>query len=184
MESLYRLILSLFLIACIIASGCTDDEPPAPAPVAGIHAQPGSLIRIIGNVTGQGVVLQGVPRGTIDTITFAIGLAPGTKTLDLENMTIAYADAVRTEIIRPVEGYRGDPPAGYWGVVGTFNEMGTPNMRLDYDEQLIIRVNPRAPVVSDQVFTISIKPVEGKPLLIRLVAPATIDENDNLLRGI
>jgi len=184
MDSVYGLILALFLIAGVFSAGCTDDETPAPAPSGGTAPQPGVLIRLAGDVSGQGIILQGVPRGTIDTLTFTIGLAPGVKTLDMEGMTIAYADAVRTEIITPVAGYRGNPPPGYWGIVETINEIGLPNMRLDYEEQLVIRVNPKAPVVSDQVVTISVRPPEGKPLVIRRVAPSVIAESDNILRGL
>jgi archaellin len=184
MEPVYGLLLALFLIAGVFSAGCTGDDTPAPGPVGGSPPQPGVLIRHIGNITGQGVILQGVPRGTIDTITFTIGLEPGARSLDLNNMTIAYADAVRSEILTPVKGYRGNPPQGYWGVVDSVNELGTPNMRLDYEEQLVIRINPRAPVVSDQVVTISVKPPEGKPLVIRVVAPSDITETDNILRNL
>ena len=184
MDSVYGLILAIFLIGCVFFAGCTDEEMPAPVPAGGTVPQPGVLIRLAGDVTGQGIILQGVPRGTIDTLTFTIGLAPGIKTLEMEGMTIAYADAVRTEIITPVEGYRGNPPPGYWGIVDTINEIGLQNMRLDYEEQLVIRVNPRAPVVSDQVVTISVRPPEGKPLVIRRVAPSVIAESDNILRGL
>jgi archaellin len=184
MRSVYGLILAIVLIAGVFFAGCTGDDSPPPAPVTGSPQQPGVLLQVIGNVTGQGVILQGVPRGTIDTITFTIGLAPGAKSLELDNMTIAYADAVRSEIIMPVQGYRGSPPQGYWGVVDSVNELGTPNMRLDYEEQLVIRVNPKAPVVSDQVVTISVKPHQGKPLVIRVVAPSEITETDNVLRSL
>lgn len=175
-------ILAITLIACVISAGCTDDEPPAP--VGGNPPQPGVLLQVFGNVTGQGVILQGVPRGTIDTITFTIGLVPTVKTLELDNMTIAYADAVRSEILTPVKGYRGSPPQGYWGVVDSVNELGLPNMRLDYEERLVIRINPKAPVVSDQVVTISVKPPEGKPLVMRVVAPSEILESENTLRSL
>jgi hypothetical protein len=177
-------ILAITFIACVITTGCTDEEPPAPVPVGGSPPQPGVLVQIFGNVTGQGVILQGVPRGTIDTITFTIGLVPTVKTLELDNMTIAYADAVRSEILMPVKGYRGSPPQGYWGVVDSVNELGLPNMRLDYEERLVIRINPKAPVVSDQVVTISVKPPEGKPLVMRVVAPSEILVSENTLRGL
>lgn len=184
MKTICGWILAITLIACVITAGCTDEEPPAPAPVGGSPPQPGVLLQVFGNVTGQGVILQGVPRGTIDTITFTIGLVPGVKTLELDNMTIAYADAVRSEILTPVKGYRGSPPQGYWGVVDSVNELGLPNMRLDYEERLVIRINPKAPVVSDQVVTISVKPPEGKPLVMRVVAPSEILESENTLRGL
>jgi len=186
MKSACGLILALFLILCAFSTGCTSDDTPAPpAPAGGSIPQKWVLIQNIGNVTGQGIILQGVPRGTIDTITFTIGLAPGVKTADLNNMTIVYADAVRTEILTPVEGYRGDPPSGYWGIIDTVNEReGNKTLRLDFEKQFVIRIHPRAPVVPNQVLTISIKPTEGKPLIIRRVAPSTIVEDDNILSGI
>jgi len=181
MKPVYGWILALFLISSVFLAGCTTENSPAPAPVGGSIPQEGVLIQNIGNVTGQGIILEGVPRGTIDTITFNIGLAPGVKTVDLTNMTIVYADAVRTEILTPVDGYRGDPPQGYWGIIDTVNEAGNPNMRLDFDEQFVIRINPEAAVVPNQIITISVKPSEGKPLVIRHVAPSVIYENDNIL---
>jgi archaellin len=181
MKIVYGLILTFFLVVCIFATGCTSEDTPPPAPVGGSGAQEGVLIQNIGDVTGQGVFFHGVPHGTIDTITFAIGLAPGVKSVDLNNLTIAYADAVRTEILTPVEGYRGNPPPGDWGIISVVNELGNPNMRLDYDEQFLIRINPKAAVVPNQVVTISVKPKEGKPLVLRRVAPPTIFENDNIL---
>jgi archaellin len=182
MEPVYGLILALFLIVCSFSAGCITENTPAP--VSGSILQPGVLIQNTGEVTGQGIILQGVPRGTIDTITFTVGLAPGIKTIDLNNMTIVYSDAVRTETFTPVEGYRGNPPPGYWGIVDTLNEAGSPNMRLDFEEQFVIRINPRAAVVPNQVITISVKPNEGKPLVIRRVAPSTIGESDNILPGL
>jgi archaellin len=181
MESVYGLILALILALCVFSTGCISEDTPAPVPVGGSLPPPGVLIQSIGDVTGQGVILQGVPRGTIDTITFTLGLAPGAKTVDLNNLTIVYADAVRTEIFLSLEGYRGNPPPGYWGIIDTVHELGNKNMRMDFEEQFIIRINPRAPVVPNQVITISVKPGEGKPLVLRRVAPSTIFENDNIL---
>jgi archaellin len=184
MKSVYGLILALFLILCAFFPGCISEDTPAPVPVGGSIPEKGVLIQNIGNVTGQGVILEGVPRGTIDTITFTIGLAPGVRTIDLNNMTIVYADAIRTEILTPVEGYRGIPPQGYWGIIDTINEVGAKNMRLDFEKQLVIRINPKAPVVPNQVITISLKPTDSKPLILRRVAPSTIVENDNILPGL
>jgi archaellin len=181
MESTCGLILALSLVICIFFTGCVTENTPAPGPVGGSSPQDGVLIQTIGDVTGQGVILQGVPRGTVDTITFAIGLAPNVKSVDMNNLTIAYADAVRTEILKPVEGYRAPPPPGDWGILSVENEAGSPNMRLEYDEQFIIRINPKAAIVPNQVITLSVKPGEGKPLIMRRVVPSTIFENDNIL---
>mgnify|MGYP001096716991 CR=1 FL=1 len=181
MKSGCGLILAIFFILFTLSAGCISEDTPAPVPVGVPLPQTGVLIQSIGDVTGQGVILQGVPRGTIDTITFTIGLAPGAKTVDLNNLTIVYADAVRTEIFLSLEGYRGNPPPGYWGIIDTVHELGNRNMRMDFEEQFIIRINPKAPVVPNQVITISVKPGEGKPLVLRRVAPSTIYENDNIL---
>jgi archaellin len=184
MESVYGLLLALILVLCFFSAGCISEDTPAPAPIGGNIPQKGVLIQNTGEITGQGVILQGVPRGTIDTITFTIGLAPGVKTIDLTNMTVVYADAVRTEILTPIEEYRGSPPPGYWGIIDSVHELGDPNMRLDFEEQLVIRINPRAPVVPNQVITISVKPKDGKALVLRRVAPSAIVENDNILPGL
>ena len=61
--------------------------------------QPGQVLNVFGDVTGDGI-----PRGTIDTITFTVGLVPGEKSVNMENVTIVYADAIRTE--RPGTGCR------------------------------------------------------------------------------
>ncbi len=180
MQSGYGLILVLFMVLGIFLAGCISEDPPAP--LGGTPPPEGVLIQNSGDVTGQGVIFRGVPRGTIDTITFTISLAPSVKTVDLNNMTIAYADAVRTEILIPVDGYRGNPPPGDWGVIRVVNELGYPNMRLDDEERFIIRINPKAAVVPNQVITISVKPRAGKPMVIRRIAPSTIFEKDNILQ--
>ena len=180
MDSLYGLVLAFFLtVGVLLAAGCTGDNTPSP--VDGGVPEPDVLIQNTGNVTGQGVILPGVPRGTIDTITFTIGLAPGAKTVDLNNMSIVYTDAVRTESFLPVGGYRGNPPPGYWGIVETIHEVGAPNIRMDFEEQFVIRINPRAAVVPNQVIMISVKPAASKPMVLRRYAPSTITEGDNLL---
>ncbi len=181
---LYGVIPVLFLVIGVFLTGCISEDIPEPVPIGGGIPQRGVLIQTVGDITGQGVILQGVPRGTIDTITFTIGLAPGAKTVDLDNMTVVYADAVRTENLLPVAGYRGIPPPGFWGIIDTVNELGSKNMRLDFEKQFVIRINPKSPVVPNQVITISVKPAEGRPLVVRRVAPSTIMENENALPGL
>ena len=182
--SLPQLVLAAFLILCIVTAACTSDETPPPAPPPTSVPQRGVLIQTTGNITGQGILLPGVPRGTIDTITFSIGLVPGARPLDITNTTIVYSDAVRTENLLPVEGYRGDPPAGFWGIIDTVNGAGSQNLRLEFEKQFVIRINPKAPIVPNQVITISVKPEESRPLILRVVAPPAIVPEDNLLAGL
>ena len=63
-------------------------------PVPGNHPQ--DILQNFGDVTGQGI-----PGGTIDTITFTVGLVDSHKSVDMEQLSIVYADAIRTETLRP-----------------------------------------------------------------------------------
>ena len=173
--------LTIVLILLILTAGCSDtstDVPPLPTmstlPVPGNHPQ--EILQSFGDVTGQGI-----PGGTIDTMTFTIGLIDIHQSVDMEQLAIVYADAIRTETLRPVEGYHGDPPKGFWGIIRVENEVGGPNNRLDNEERFVIRVNPKAPLVPRQIMTIEIKPPNGHSLTIRRVAPPTIQEDNILL---
>ena len=173
--------LTMVLIILILTAGCADtseDIPPLPTlstlPIPGNHPQ--EILQSFGEVTGQGI-----PGGTIDTIMFTIGLIDSHKSVNMENLTIIYADAIRTESLRPVEGYHGDPQKGFWSITRVENEVGEPNNRLDNEEQFVIRINPKAPLVPRQIITIEIKPPNGHPLTIRRVAPPTILADNILL---
>ena len=183
----YYLILVSVLIMSILAAGCTGDDTvsPAPAKVSVPPAPPGSsqegqTLRSIGEVTGGGITTKGIPLGTIDFVTFTVGLVPGAKSVDMDKIVIIYADAIRTETLEPVDGYHGNPPDGSWGILDVQNEVGSPNNRLEYEELYVIRANPKAPIVPNQVITILVKPQEGPALSIRRVAPAIINEENVL----
>ena len=109
------IFLTLVLISGIFAAGCLGEDTYAPAPAAikpQGNLQPGQVLQVFGDVTGLGI-----PRGTVDTVTFAVGLTPDIKTLDMEKLIIVYADAIRTETLLPITGFRGDPPLGEWGIL-------------------------------------------------------------------
>jgi archaellin len=169
----------VILIAAILVSGCTDEENPIPPLPTADAIQPGQVLRVIGNVTGNGI-----PGGTIDTLTFTVGLIPGVRPINMENISIVYADAVRTESLIPVEGFRGDPPPGHWGILEVQNVIGTPNNRLEYEEQFVIRINPKAPLLPNQFIMIIVKTLSGTPLTIRRVSPPTIIKENNILTTI
>jgi len=88
-------------------------------------------------------------------------------------MSIVYTDAVRIESFLPVEGYR--------GIVDTIHEAGAPTMRMYFEEQFVIRINPRAAVVPNRVVIVSVKPAAGRPLVLRRYAPSTITGGDTPL---
>ncbi len=182
MSSWYGVFLTLMLVLAGITAGCTDntpvEQPPATStlPVPADTVLPGQTLRVFGDVTGQGI-----PGGTINNITFAVGLADVHGSVDMEKISIVYADAIRTETLHPVNGYYGDPPNGFWGIIRVENQVGNPNDRLDNMERFVIRINPTAPLVPRQVITIDIKPPEGRSLTIRRVAPPTILADNILL---
>lgn len=172
------LFLVGILVTAVLAAGCTDEGPPVPVPVpVTVNAfEPGQVLYSTGEVTGDGVA-----GGTIDTITFTVGLVPGEKPVNMENVSIVYADAIRTESLVPVNNYRGEPPAGYWGILRVNNEIGTPNNRIEDKELCVIRINPKAPLVPRQFISIVVKPPSGPPLIIRRQSPTAIIKENNIL---
>ena len=176
------ILTALLIIAFLLTAGCTSTETRVTQPLHVTSFQPGQVLEGIGDVTGQGVMVQGVPRAVIGTITFTIGLTPGTKSIDLENLTIIYADAVRTQSLTSIEGLRGDPPKGAWGILTISHEAGKPNNRLEFDEQATIRVSPAAAMLPGQLITIVVKPKEGTALTLRRLIPSTVTQGENILQ--
>jgi len=170
------LLVIVIITGAVFTSGCADEENSGLIVPAADAVLPGQVLMNMGNVTGNGI-----PRGTIDTITFTVGLVPGEKSVNVENISIVYADAIRTESLVPVEGFYGDPPPGSWGILEVQNQVGTPNNRLEFEERLVIRINPKAPLVPLQFVTIIVKPPTGTSLTIRRVSPPTIIKENNLL---
>jgi hypothetical protein len=175
MAAWHGIFLTFVLLLASLSAGCTNNSPGnqptemSTLPLPAGTVVPGQVLQIFGDVTGAGI-----PGGTIDTITFTVGLANIHDSVDMEHIDIVYADAIRTETLHPVDGFYGDPPKGFWGIIRVDNQIGSPNNRLDNTEQFVIRINPTAPLVPGQVITIDIKPPEGRSLTIRRVAPPTI----------
>lgn len=172
----HSIILSLAFILLILSAGCIDTSSESPPLPPGSNPNETPSLQIFSDVTGRGI-----PGGTIDNITFTVGLTDIHNSVDMEHLAIVYADAIRTETLHPVDGFHGDPPRGFWGIIRVDNEVGNPNNRLDNEERFTITVNPRAPLVPGQFITIDIKPQNGRSLTIRRVAPSTILANNILL---
>ena len=170
-----NLILAGIVIAIVSVAGCTGEAPPATMPAVPA-IEPGQVLYIAGDVTGDGI-----PRGTIDTITVTLGLVPGQAPVNVEKISIVYADAVRSETLVPVEGFRGDPPQGTWGILAVNGELGGMNNRIEYEEKFVLRLNPKAPLVPRQLITISITTEDGTTLTFRRISPTIIIKENNFL---
>jgi hypothetical protein len=171
-------IVIVLLLSAVLAAGCMDDgvsEPPES--LSADPVLPGQNLILIGDVTGDG--LEG---GAIDTITFTVALAPGVKALDVEDISIVYADTIKTETLIPVEGYWGDPPQAAWGILNVINQVGASNNRIEDKEQFVIRINPRAYLPAKRMVVIVVRPSSSSvPLTIRRFAPPTIAAQGNIL---
>lgn len=173
---LQSLLMIGMLVVVLLAAGCTDEAPPGP-PLSSVDAVlPGQVLVTSGDVTGDGIA-----GGTIDTITFTVGLVPGAKPVDMEKISIVYADTIKTETLVPVEGFRGDPPRGAWAILSVNNQVGDDNNRLEDQEQFVIRINPWAYLPAKRLVTIVVRTPAGTPLTIRRFAPPTILKENNIL---
>jgi archaellin len=164
------------VIAAILVAGCTDDDVTVPELPPSDVVLPGQTMEVTGFVTGNGIA-----GGTIDTITFTVALVPGAQAVNMEKITIVYADTIKTETLIPVEGYHGNPPQGCWGILNVIDEVGASNNRLEDKEQFVIQINPRVYLPANRMATIVVRPPSGTPLTFRRVAPSTILASGNVL---
>jgi archaellin len=170
------LVIGMLIIA-VLAAGCTDEEAAGPVAQPAVDAvQPGQVLTLIGDVTGNSIA-----GGAIDTITFNVGLVPGAAPVDMEKITIYYADTIQTETLVPVSGFRGNPPQGAWGILNVTDEVGKPNDRLEDKEQFTIQINPRAYLPANRMVIIVVRSPMGTALSIRRIAPPTILKENNIL---
>ncbi len=171
----YILPLLLILVAIVLAAACTGLEEPPP-PDLREPALPGQQLVAAGTMTGNGT-----RGGTIDLVTFRVGLAPGVQSVDMEKVSVIYADAVRSETLVAVPGLRGPVPPGSWAVLGVEGQEGVANNLVEFDELFIIGLNPRAPIVPGQMITIVLRTPSGTPLTLRRTAPPTIMAENTFL---
>lgn len=171
-------IIITLLVAAILVAGCMDEDHPPPADSLSVEpALPGQDLVLVGDVIGEGLA-----GGTIDTIDITVALAPGAKSIDMEKITIVYADTIKTESLIPVEGYFGNPPMGCWGILNVVNQVGDKNTRIEDKEQFVIRLNPRAYLPAKRMAIIVIRaPAAATPLTIRRFAPPEIAAQGNIL---
>ncbi|PKG32964.1 hypothetical protein [Methanoregula sp.] len=171
-------IIVTLLVAAVFLAGCTDEEhSPIAETLSAEPALPGQALVLVGDVTGDGLA-----GGTIDTIDITVALVPGARPIDMEKISIVYADTIKTETLIPVEGYWGNPPQGCWGILNVVGQVGDQNSRIEDREQFVIRLNPRAYLPAKRMAVIVVRaPAVATPLTIRRFAPAEIVAQGNIL---
>jgi flagellin FlaB len=171
------LVLIGILITTILAAGCTEEgAPPPESPPPADFIQPGQVLALVGFVTGDGLA-----HGTIDTIMFTVGLAPGEKAVDMEKISIIYADTIKTETLLPVAGFRDEPAQGEWSIMNVEDQVGDDNNRLEDKELFTIKINPRAYLPANRMIIIVVRTPTGTSLTIRRFAPPDILATGNIL---
>jgi flagellin FlaB len=129
-----------------------------------------SNIAILGDVYGRGVNTE-----SIVALNFTIGLAAGADSIDIDRITMAYANAsVRDDITQTTTSYE-SPPAGYWTAIAFRN--GDTDSLLEQGEQMDVAVALVAGhyVVKNDPFTLEISPGQGSTLTIKRKGPMAID---------
>lgn len=173
----FFLIVTL-LVAAVFLAGCTgEDLSPIAETLSAEPPLPGQALVLVGDVTGDGLA-----GGTIDTLDITVSLVPGSRPIDMEKISIIYADTIKTESLIPVEGYWGNPPMGCWGILNVVDQVGDQNNRIEDKEQFVIRLNPRAYLPAKRMVVIVVRaPAVTTPLTIRRFAPAEIAAQGNIL---
>jgi hypothetical protein len=171
-------IIVTLLVAAVFLAGCTDEDlSPIAETLSAEPPLPGQALVLVGDVTGDGLA-----GGTIDTIDITVSLVPGSRPIDMEKISIVYADTIKTESLIPVEGYWGNPPMGCWGILNVVDQVGDQNNRIEDKEQFVIRLNPRAYLPAKRMVVIVVRaPAVTTPLTIRRFAPAEIAAQGNIL---
>ena len=167
-----------FLVAAVFLAGCTEEDlSPIAETLSAEPPLPGQALVLVGDVTGDGLA-----GGTIDTLDITVALVPGVRPIDMEKITIVYADTIKTETLIPVEGYWGNPPQGCWGILDVVNPVGDQNTRIEDRKQFVIRLNPRAYLPAKRMAIIVVRaPAVATPLTVRRFAPAEIAAQGNIL---
>ena len=132
--------------------------------------QSSSTLEIIGNVYGIGS-----DNTKITSVNFTIALAPGATPVDFSNVVLTYSNASTLETLTQTQSptYPVEPTGpGFWAVTKVNNDVGTNNKLLEAGEQFEVSALPSNPIVSNDKFTLEVKPGVGAAFDITRTAPA------------
>jgi len=132
--------------------------------------QASSTLEVVGNVYGTGSTTAG-----ISNINFTVALAPGGTPVDFSKVVLTYSNATTLETLTQTQSatYPVQPTGqGYWAITKINNDVGTNNKLLEAGEQFEVSALPSNPIVSNDKFTLEVKPGVGAAFDITRTAPA------------
>jgi flagellin FlaB len=131
--------------------------------------QASSTLEVVGNVYGTGQT-----SASISNINFTVALAPGGTPVDFSKVVLTYSNASTLETLtQDGTSYPTEPTGvGHWAVTKVNNDVGTNNKLLEAGEQFEISALPSNPIVSNDKFTLEVKPGVGAAFDITRTAPA------------
>jgi archaellin len=131
-----------------------------------------SNIAILGDVYGRNITRGG--QAAIGYLNFTIGLAAGADEIDIDRISLVYANASYRDDLYETSNWSQSPPAGYWTVISFRN--GDTDGLLEPGEQIDVGVQLRSGhyIVMNDPFTVEVSPGTGSTLTIKRKGPASV----------
>ncbi|MDD1656504.1 MAG: flagellin [Methanomicrobiales archaeon] len=132
-----------------------------------------SNIAILGDVYGRNGTVGS--QSAIGSLNFTIGLAAGATSIDIDRITMTYANASFRDEIRQTFTPYGSPPVGRWTVITYRN--GDTDSLLETGEQIDVAVTLVTGhyIVMNDPFTLEVSPGVGSTLTISKKGPMSVE---------
>lgn len=146
--------------------------------------QASSSMEIIGNVYGHA---EGTGTAAyLDYIEFTVGNTAGGSPIDITQTLVTYVCGEKSGVIEfdADNSFEGDGEkidSGKWGVIKTYNDVGTKNKLLEPGEQFVLRVyfnddETKELLKPNTRFSVNLQPAIGAAYPIKKTVPATLYE--------
>lgn len=144
--------------------------------------QASSSMEIIGNVYGHATSAGAY----LDYIEFTVGNTAGGAPIDITQTLVTYVCGGKSGVIQydttgsiVADAGTGVIAPGKWGVIKTYNDVGTKNKLLEPGEQFVLRVNfdkdeTKNLLTPNTRFSVNLQPAIGAAYPIKKTVPATL----------
>lgn len=144
--------------------------------------QASSSMEIIGNVYGHATEATTSTAAYLDYIEFTVGNTAGGAPIDITQTLVTYVCGGKSGVIQydadnsaVGDGKEGNIAPGKWGVIKTYNDVGTKNKLLEPGEQFVLRVYfPDQQLTPNTRFSVNLQPAIGAAYPIKKTVPATL----------